>query len=159
MEPFGVNEIISVETTPVAAAEFTDPAVTAWQAVLAIEPAYSVNVPLAITCAARPVPTAAGSRSVVLPSAPVTAESFTVPLVALPNASVPGVPDPPRVGVAVQGAADVLVPFGTPPTTTVFEIVAAFVCASLVTLLRPTRVELNAPASWISPALEAAETA
>ena len=46
----------------------------------------------------------------------------------------------PRVGVIVQEDAEVDVPLGTAPATTVLEMTDAFVWASFVTLLNPARV-------------------
>src|ERR1051326_2162287 len=51
MLPLGLNWIVSVLSTPAAAAEFTDPAVTTWHAPAAIAPVLIVRAPLAIEAA------------------------------------------------------------------------------------------------------------
>ena len=65
------------------------------------------------------VPVLAGRLAVTDPRAPATVPSVTVPLVALPNAMVPIVPDAPRVGVAVNAG---LAPARTWPAAPVIEM-------------------------------------
>ena len=94
----------------------------------AVRPCAIHNVPLFISEAAMlllvkvcgpakfaSVSVAAGILTVTVPKAPVTGSRVSSPLVALPSASEPSVPDAPSVGVAVQADAELLVVFGTCP--------------------------------------------
>ena len=58
------------------------------------------------------VPVLAGREAVTVPRAPVTVWRVTRPEVAFPKATLPGVPEAPRVGVAVK---DGVAPARTPP--------------------------------------------
>lgn len=134
-EPVPVTAVMEV---PLILKEFPVPAVS-----------YVLLVKVSVVALPTRVSVAAGRLTLTAPSAPVTVWSVTVPDVAFPKASVPGVPDAPKVGVAVN-AGDA--PANIWPAAPVMETApAALTATGAVPLIAPPPLEVTHVAQVMLP--------